>query len=888
MGVRNLVCQAMLAVVAVCEGQDNALVLLRAGNPGGACSGAKLEPQLVTIRNYKINGKDEVRLSTTEGRATPSTAVSREEFNRMRKVKLRDLSQLEVANGLMYVSTGDGARNLAIPDMEPQRGASVSMGQYIEMALEGESREGRSNQKQRFPLRTIWRMFVLTPTVSVDEALFRHARQEASIGAWKFYLVKVTSYRSDEATEALTSVTSGCLAQAMNRFRAGEFSAIEEAKEFGRQQAAMTGNSGPAAEQLAAIEKEERDAADRIRAGTQLMRDKKWDDALLVWEPLRKYLKDPTLKEFGANYSVTNQSSHDLHVETAEKSVPDVRLLVLPKGSDAPYHESLKHYEIALTRLPNSELARAGRKEMLIRIGLVEAANHRQLKEPSKANAVLAGLVKDVGDDARLSAELREANCEWGAQLFSRARDLVTLSVVVAAKKAPVAPQTKKGAAGAKGAPIPKASPKPEPESPAAAPSAFRVKTIQSQSDKKPFEEAREGLLSAMNLCPAEDKIQLLAGVNAALSDYHVAHAKRATQRKLFATALLHLQAAHAYQPERTDLEGPLAEAREPVQRKAQIQAGVVIRALNAQCAEAAQQVAGAVESALVGAGTANIQLLSQGEAQNALTRIRSTAGIGHGMSYAIVSGQISVCMVTPTAQRRPVTSQFQTPNPDHARLQEYENNASRAFNDCKNANGEPACLGYKNQRDQARRNLSNSQAYFLTNYQYEEVSHLATGQMKLTLQIDDSILRGTRPVGEASGSLNEPCLERRGVRPDDVGRPREGTSSKGILSGLLSALGPREQVTDSSCPQFHLGSKLQQIADQVQKQAQNQAGTAVRDVAKGYFELARRATDPEIALENYITFALLNDQKTGSEYQQAVTMIRARDTDLRPETALR
>lgn len=56
---------------------------------------------------------------------------------------------------------------------------------------------------------------------------------------------------------------------------------------------------------------------------------------------------------------------------------------------------------------------------------------------------------------------------------------------------------------------------------------------------------------------------------------------------------------------------------------------------------------------------------------------------------------------------------------------------------------------------------------------------------------------------------------------------------------------------------------------------------------SKGYLDLAKRATDQDLALENYIAFALLSADKSGADYQQAMTAIRGRDADLKPETAL-
>jgi hypothetical protein len=115
---------------------------------------------------------------------------------------------------------------------------------------------------------------------------------------------------------------------------------------------------------------------------------------------------------------------------------------------------------------------------------------------------------------------------------------------------------------------------------------------------------------------------------------------------------------------------------------------------------------------------------------------------------------------------------------------------------------------------------------------------------------------------------LNDTCVSRGGYREDDVAY--------------------NASIQNVTCPGVDRASKLQEMAEQVQAQAQTQAAAAIRGVAKSYLELAKRATDQDLALENYILFALLSAEKTSPDYQQAVTAIHARDNDLKPETALR
>ncbi len=792
-------------------GQENALVLVKqAGIESNQACSTDLEPDLATIRDYKIGGKGEVRIATGL-RELPQSVVSRQAFNRMKKVRLRDLSELEVRDGLMYVSAGVGEEMLAIPNVEPRRNESVSLGQYAAMSLEGVTREGRSRQKQMIPISSVWKMFILTPSMTQEEALFRHAQQEANVGQWTFYLGRVSSYRVREASDGLTQATSGCLDAALGRFRDGEFGAIEEAKELGQRLVAMSGGTGPAAEQLATIRKEEQDVRDRIRSGTQLSREQKWDDALAEWEPLEKYLSDPLLTDFAVAYSETVASSHDSHLQAARaaEQVVGTRGLTFEPGSEEPLRQALHEFEMALNLVPDSEEARQGRREMLIRLALVDARRFRSAEEPGRAYDVLTKLTEEQGQDSRVQVELGEVNCEYGAQLYRQARSVV---------EATIAPTTKSeappGGAGDK---------------------EIEVRTVVSQEDKKAFVDARQKLNLAVNLCSSPGLLQSLARVNHELADYHVREARRAMERELFATALLQLRVAQAYQPGHSEVDALLAQALEPARQLARVQAGVVITSVNRQCAEVAKSVAGTVESALVGEATANVQLLGQDQAKEVLQSIRAGSTVQADHNFLILSGQIGVCALNIQRESRKVDS----------------------------------------------KSVSQNGRFY--DYSYREELITTTGEIQLELYADDNILSRTTSVGKAEGTLHETCLARSGVRDSDWSH---STSLTDLLLGGLSGR-PRTPVQNVTCPRVDQEAKTLQMAEEVKANARRQAGAALRGIARSYLERAERATDPDIALENYISFALLAAGESGPEFQKALTAIHGRDTDLDPETAL-
>lgn len=846
-----------LVSVSLAQAQDKMLVILRpAAGDGNGCS-AGPDPAIHTLHDYKVGRKGDVRVGLTQ--ASASSSVGRDEFNRLKKLKLKELTELESRNGLLYVAAGGGQKMLAVPDVEPSKNAATPVTHYMGMVLDGETRDGKAKQKQAFPLTSVWRAFVLTPSMTEAEALFRHAEQEKTVSQWTFFLGKVPSHKVKEAGEGLAQATVGCIEAAMVRFVNGTFSAIEDAKTHGQRLVAMSGGSGPASERLAAIQADEQQVRDLIRTGMELMKAGKWDDALSAWDSLTKYLKDPLLGEFTAAYNDTVVKSHDAHLADAAKALEaaGTRGLTFTAGSDAPYRKALREFEKALSLQPESAPAKEGVRNMSVSITLIDARRFRTAKDPGKAREALIATSKVHGDDARLSAELTEASCELSTQYLGQARAVTTV----------------RGTGARAGA-------------------TYRIRAIPTAKEKLIFTDALDKARQAVDLCQSEEKITFLAGLNAAFADYHVAQAKRAMTRKLAATALLHLNAAQAYQSDRGDLDPLMSEVREPVQQRSQIQAGVAITSINNECAEAAEQIAGAVESALVSAGSANIQLLARDQARTVLRQMRSGSSAGAQANHAVISGQIATCTLNVTSQRRQVPSKLQYRNERYEQLDQQADAANDRYNQCRKTYGEQPCAELKAQRDQARNMRSRESPTILQDYTYEEQPFTVSGEMRLMLQVDDTILRGTRIAGEATASVSDTCVARRGVRENDWGRNAQTASQggggwRGLVRNLTTPTGDgRPQNVE--CPDIPRSSRLFEMVEKLTAQAQTQATTALRNVSNNYFQLAKRATDADVALEYYITFALLSADKGGADYQTAIAAIRARDADLNPEGAVR
>src|SRR5439155_5017164 len=131
---------AFFLSIGTCFGQEALVILKPTGAAADACSNGA-EPRLVRIRDFKINGKDEVRLAGS----TPS-AVTRDEFDKMRKIRLRDLSEIEVRNGILFIATGENQKMPAVPDVQPTRASNMTAAQYGTMAFEGQ--DSASKQRQ--------------------------------------------------------------------------------------------------------------------------------------------------------------------------------------------------------------------------------------------------------------------------------------------------------------------------------------------------------------------------------------------------------------------------------------------------------------------------------------------------------------------------------------------------------------------------------------------------------------------------------------------------------------------------------------------------------------------------------------------------------------------
>ena len=592
-----------------------------------------------------------------------------------------------------------------------------------------------------------------------------------------------------------------------------------------------TGGAGAADERIAAIRQQEQRVKSQVDRGMELRGLRQWDQALEAWEELKQYLKDPAMREFAEAYLDALQQSHDEHLAAARQRLEAASKVADPFAAELtpPLEEALKEAEVALSRLADSEPARREQREAAIRLALIAARSRRLASEPRHARELLVALIARYGDDPRVAEEVGAASCELGEQLFQQASSLA------------IAPATASQDA-------------PRRRQPGLRPS---VRSASEPEQKEPLMAARGKLAEEQSLRAKPATAELMAGVDGALADYHVARAKRSISQRRFATALVHLRAARVYRADHPEGNELLPQALEPVRAVTRIRAGAIVNAVSGNCRQAAEFLHGALESALVGSGMAQLSLLPRDEAEKARRLLRGGEADASQAALAVVSAEIGVCALDVVSPSTQVASKYSVPNPSYPRVRQEADARQAQVDACRRQAGDAhreICAQARSYRDQARSRLASTPQFFVQDYVYTERHVTTTGQIRLSLMIDEGVLKGSRAVGESMATVNETCVERYGVRPDDI-QAGSASGSSGVL-GVLTGnrlggadSGRRAGLTNATCPPVSADSKLMEMAQEIAGEAKDHTVAAVRGIADSYAKLAASAADPDAAL---------------------------------------
>jgi tetratricopeptide (TPR) repeat protein len=494
---------SILLEMGVCAQSKKAVVILKptaSTKEVLTCEG-QTELKFHTLYNLKLNGEKHVRLAQNISAVSDTYPVSRDDYDRARSIELENLDKMEWQEGLLYAASGTASLVICLPSdgqkkVRPDKKMPRLLREFYDISVEGESKEAGSKQKLRLPLGSIWKIYIINEADKPDEALFRHATEEASIGLWKEYLKITTTHRVDEAMTALCQSLINCVEAALKRFQEGKYAAIEVARK-GANAAVSLCYKEHIQGLLQRIDEQENAVRTTIAKGITLSNEEKWDECWTTLGPVKKYADElPNLNE---TYNLCREHSHALHLAAGKQHLQAGRL-----------EDAKKEFDIALLRIPDSSEAKQGRRETVILITLRDSQQLRRQGRPGEARQLVKRVLSETEytGESRLTEELRVASCEYSNQLYDQARRLVT------------------------------------------APQGSGLRSITNPSDKKPFKEAREKLIEATETCSTQQVSELLLSVNRRLSEYHLAQARRALARKASATAYLHSMAAQTFHPE--------------------------------------------------------------------------------------------------------------------------------------------------------------------------------------------------------------------------------------------------------------------------------------------------------------------------------------------------
>lgn len=808
-----------------------AIVILRSGdNAATGCEGsAELSYQI--LYDAKLNNKEEVRLLTLPG-SSSSARISRKVYEDSAKRKLRDLYALKWSNDgvLSAFSVADQPALGAIPDdLKPQKNAEPALSSFYGVMLTGEAREGKQKRKVDMALRSVWKIYFVAEGASLNDTLFNHAADEASVAIWEAYLKKTNNYRGSEANAKMREALIECARADLRRFVEGDYASLAKARD--RVARTQSIRDDEVTRQLATEIRQEQQKVEEARTrAEQLIKDGKWDEAINATEPIKKYLS--TWPDLSQMYDHTLEQSHNIHINAGEKSFLASQL-----------EDSLKDCTIARSRLPNSATALDCVCRARNEIALRDSKKNRQIKRPKEAKELLDKQIVDseCKADPRLAVELKGAKCEYAQQLYAEARQLLGVGGA-AARTGP----RRRGAA---------ATTQP-------ANNNVNVKLI-SMPNKKDFRDAREKLLLASELCGDNDIQSLLATANRHLSEFCVLEARKALQRNDNGTAYVYLQKAQGYMPADSSVSELLDQAKEKFQEQTRVNVGVVFNNKSGNAGELLGQVIAAVESSSTSAGLSNPTVLEGNGAETSLRAIQ--AGRPLNSPTVIFFGDLLTAGARVDRNSYSVQSTYSRENPDWRRWSDIIDAKSREIDACKKVNPDAACNGLRAEREQMRNTRSRVARYLQEPYSFSQTDFRLQGGVRMSFRSTESISRGTGEAETLSADVSGQCQQKEGVSDND---------SRGNRNSIC-------QLADES-------TYLSQMFTKISNDAQSRAVGFLRELPSSYYRRAQSSANKAQAIESYMRFLFLTSNKSGSDAEQAKAFLIAYDPELSTDGVLR
>ena len=812
-----------------------AIVILRTTDAGAAGCEGSVELSYQILYDVKLNNKEEVRLLTVPG-SSSSARVSRKMYEDSAKRKLRDLYALKWSNDgvLSAFSVADQPALGAIPDdLKPQKNADPALSSFYSVMLNGEARDGKQKRKVDVALRSVWKVYSVAEGASLNDTLFNHAADEASVAIWEAYLKKTSNYRGSEANAKMREALIECARGDLRRFVGGDYASLAKARD--RVTRTQSIRDDEVTKQLATnIRVEQQKVEDARTKAEQLIKDGKWDEAIDATEPIKKYLDTwPDLKQM---YDHTLEQSHEVHLNAGDKSFLANQL-----------EDSLKDCSIARSRLPNSERALTCVCRARNEIALRDSKKNRQIKRPKDAKELLEKQIADseCRQDPRLAVELKGSKCEYAQQLYAEGRQL--LGVGGAAPRSTGA--RRRGAAAASAQP---------------ANSNVNVKLITMQN-KKDFRDAREKLLLASELCGDNDIQSLLATTNRNLSEFCITEARKALQRNDNGTAYVYLQKAQGYAPENPSVSELLSQAREKFQEQTRVNVGVVFvnKSGNGYAEGLLNELAASVESASTEAGLSQPTVLAREGAVSSLRAIQ--AGRPLDSPTVVFFGDLLAAGAHVERSQYSVSSTYSYPNPEREQWDRNIDVKNREVDNCKKQYGEPQCSGVIADRDRMRVYRNSLPRSLQQSYSFSQTDFRLQGATRMSFRSTDSISRGTGAADTLSDEVAGQCQQREGVHNSD---------NRGAANNMC-------RIEDE-------GTYLSQMFNKIRSEAHGKAVDTLRTLPSSYYQRAQSSANKQQALESYLRFLFLTSNKSGIEAEQAKAFLIAYDPELSTDGVLR
>ncbi|HJP93398.1 MAG TPA: hypothetical protein VJ875_15680 [Pyrinomonadaceae bacterium] len=804
-----------------------AVVVLRSDQSSGGCDG-NVDLSFQIIVDPKLNNKDEIRLLSPVASSVPSL-ISRKAYEDSGKRKLRDLYALkwEKDNVLSAVSVSGQGGFLALPDdMKPQKGMDESLASFYGVTLTGEERTGKQKRKLDIPLRSIARVFFISEGAPVNDSLFNHAAEEASVAIWEAYLKKTNGYRSSEANAKMHEALVQCARADLSKFVDGDYAFLAKVRE--RVARTQSIKDDETVRRLAAdVNRAQQEVENARNLTEQLIKAEKWDEALTAADPIKKYLTTwPELKEM---YEHTLRQSHERHLDAANKAWVAGQL-----------ETSLNECSIAWDRLKDSEPARAcvcrARNEIAVR----DSQQNRKINRPKEAMELLQEQIadSDCKADPRLAKNLTESKCEYSQQLFARSRQLLGIGGA--------ATTSRRG-----------------PRRPVSSFAGPAVKEI-SMANKNDFREAREQLILASELCPEDEIRKLLMAANRKLADFCKDEARKALQRNDDGTAYVYLVSAQAYMPDDAEISGLLAQARERFQERTRVSVGVVLQneARGPEGAAVIAEVTDAINSAATSSGLAQPNILDSRQAAAAWQAIQ--AGRALNTPTVIFAGTVLSAGVDYSEDPRSVQSSYSYQNPRWKEADRVHDAANEEYKNCKKRYGDAACGSLASRVAELRAYRDQIQQTITESYSYRENPKHMAGVARMSLRANDSISRGARSGETLQASDEWNCVERTGVNERDY------------------------RVRENYCPAPDAREFFGRIAGKIKSDAFLHATTQLRELPLSYYRRAQSAANRQQSVEDYLRFVFLTRDKSGTEAQQAKAYLTAFDPELTTDGVIR